>query len=126
MGDYRKLKFYHRARALSIRIHHLVAALPTAEQFRRGDQIIRASSSIRNNIVEGSSGSNSEFARFLASSIKSADEVQEQLQELSDVGLLRANDEDLLGEPSAIAAMITEFRKKILRSNRNGEPPSSK
>jgi four helix bundle protein len=116
MGDYRKLRFYHRARALSIRVSRLVASLPHAEQWRRGDQLIRAASSIRNNIVEGSSGSNREFARFLSSSIKSSDEVQEQLQELSDVGLLRSEDAELLGEPADIAAMITDFRKKILRS----------
>lgn len=119
MGDYRKLDFYHRARALSVRIHHLVAALPRAEQRRRGDQIIRAAGSIRNNIVEGSSASNCEFARFLSHSIRSADEVEEELQELVDVGLLRAEDEDLLGEPSEIAAMITAFRTRILRSGSN-------
>jgi four helix bundle protein len=116
MGDYRKLDFYHRARTLSIRVHRLVAQLPRAEQSRRGDQIISAASSIRNNIVEGSSGSNREFARFLSHAIRSADEVQEQLQELADVGLLCPADADLLGEPKHIAAMITSFRKKILRS----------
>jgi four helix bundle protein len=88
MGDYRKLAFYHRARALGIRVHRLVAQLPFGEQIRRGDQIVRATNSIRNNIVEGSSGTNVEFARFLTYSIKSADEVQDQLQDLADVGLL--------------------------------------
>jgi len=116
MGDYRKLRFYPRARALSVRVHGLVASLPRAEQIRRGSQIISATSSIRNNIVEGSSGTPGEFARFLSHAIKSADEVQEQLQELADVGLLRKEDADLLGEPRQIAAMITSFRKKILRS----------
>jgi four helix bundle protein len=94
--------------------------LPREEQWRRGDQLIRAASSIRNNIVEGSSGSNREFARFLSFSVKSADEVQEQLQELSDVGLLRSEDAELVGEPAEIAAMITAFRKKIRRSTSEG------
>ena len=117
MGDYRKLRIYHRARALSIRVHRLVLRLPAREQFRYGDQVIRAANSIRNNIVEGSSGSTSEFARFLTHAIKSADEVQDQLQSLADVGLLPGIDADLLGEPKQIAAMITDFRKKILRSD---------
>ena len=119
IGDYRKLAFCNRARALSIRVHRLVAALPRAEQFRRGDQIIGAASSIRNNIAEGSSGSRGEFARFLSHAIKSADEVEEELQELADVGLLRPEDADLLGEPRQIAAMITSFRRKILHSGNN-------
>ena len=117
MGDYRRLRFYHRARALSVRVHRLVASLPRAEQHRRGDQLIRAANSIRHNIVEGSSGSTPEFARFLSHSIKSADEVQDQILDLAEVGLLRSEDADLLDEPSQIAAMISGFRKKILRSD---------
>jgi four helix bundle protein len=117
MADYRRLRFYHRARALGIRIHRLVARLPVREQIRRGDQIVRAANSIRNNIVEGSSGTDAEFARFLAHSIKSADEVQGQLQDLEDVGLLARRDADLLGEPAQIAAMITVYRQKLLGSD---------
>src|SRR5689334_17418112 len=115
MGDYRKLRVYHRARLLGIRVHYLVERLPFREQIRRGDQLVRAANSIRNNIVEGSSGSNTEFASFLRHSIRSADEVQDQLQDLADVGLLAERDADLLGEPAQLAAMITDFRKKILR-----------
>ena len=116
MGDYRRLRIYHRARALSIRIHFLAARLPFREQIRRGDQIVRAANSIRNNIVEGSSGSEAEFASSLRHSIKSADEVHDQLQDLADVGLLEVRDADLLGEPRQLAAMITAFRQKLLRS----------
>ena len=118
MGDYRKLRIYHRARLLGIRVHHLVARLPFPEQIRRGDQLVCAANSIRNNIVEGSSGSNTEFASWLRHSIKSADEVQDQLQDLADVELLPERDVDLLGEPAQLAAMITDFRKKILRGGR--------
>jgi len=115
MADYRKFHFYHRARALAARIHELVQRLPLREQIRRGDQIVRAANSIRNNIVEGSSGTKVEFARFLSYSIKSADEVQGQLQDLADVQLLPPQDSELLGEPSQIAAMITAYRKKMFR-----------
>jgi len=117
MGNYENLRFLHRARVLAVRVHHLVSRLPPAERRRRGDQLIRAANSIRNNIVEGSTGTVPQFARFLAHAIASADEVQEQLLDLADVGLLAVKDADLLGEPSEIAAMITAFRKKILRSN---------
>jgi four helix bundle protein len=113
MGDYRKLRFWQRARALSIRVHRLVQRLPRAEQFRRGDQLIRAANSIRHNIAEGSSGTNAQFANFLGHAIASADEVEDELRELADVSLLPATDADLLGEPSQIAAMMTEYRRKL-------------
>jgi len=116
MGDYRKLSFYHRARALSIRVHHLVRHLPPTERFRRGDQLIRATNSIKNNIVEGSSGSAVQFARYLGHAIASADEVHEELQDLADIDLLTGDDADLLDEPAHLAAMITAFRKKIMQS----------
>jgi four helix bundle protein len=114
VADYRDFHFYHRARALAIRIHRSVQRLPYSEQIRRGDQLVRAANSIRNNIVEGSSGTKAEFARFLSHSIKSADEVQGQLQDLADVGLLQSEDQDLLGEPAQIAAMMVSYRKKML------------
>jgi four helix bundle protein len=113
VADYRNFDFYHRARALAIRIQRLVERLSFREQIRRGDQIVRAANSIRNNIVEGSSGTKAELAQFLSYSIKSADEVEAQLQDLADVNLLRLEDADLLGEPAQIAAMITVYRAKL-------------
>ncbi|HEY7396007.1 MAG TPA: four helix bundle protein [Gemmatimonadaceae bacterium] len=115
MSDYRKLDIYHRARALSTRVHHLVKALPRAEQFRRGDQLIRSANSIRNNIVEGSTaGSPVHVAKYLRTSIGSADELQDQILALSDVELLPSEFRDLLSEPSEVAAMIVSYRKTVL------------
>ena len=90
----------------------------TIERLRRGDQLIRAANSIRNNIVEGSGyGNTRQFARYLQYAIASADEVTDQIEALSDVGLLPEGDIDLLSEPSQIAAMTTAFRKRILDSD---------
>src|SRR4051812_7623893 len=119
MGDYRKLRFWKRARALAVRIHRLVQRLPFSERRRRGDQLIRTANSIRNNIVEGSGGNDAQFASFLGHAIRSADEVQDELQDLEDVGLLPPVDADLLGEPSQIAAMMTVFRQKIRPPKKN-------
>ena len=98
MSDYRKLEIWRRARALSIRVHKLVGKLDRVEQFRRGDQLIRAANSIRNNIAEGSGlGTPLQFAKSLRSSIGSANEVQDEIQELHDVGLLPPEDFELIG-----------------------------
>jgi four helix bundle protein len=116
MSDYRKLRFWQRARTLGVRVHFLVAKLPPAERHRRGDQLIRAANSIRHNIAEGSGAcSTAQFARYLQYAMSSADELQDEIQDLADVQLLPRDDVDLLGEPAAIAAMIAGFRKKILR-----------
>ena len=117
MSDYRRLKIWQRARVLSIRIRRMVARLPRHEQFRSGDQIVRAAGSIRHNIADGSSSESSrEFARYLAHSIRSADELADELDELYEAGLLPSADVDLLPEPSEIAAMIVSFRRSVLRS----------
>jgi len=54
MGDYGKLRLLHRARVRAVRMQRLVGRLPPAERPRRGDQLIRAANSIKNNMVEGS------------------------------------------------------------------------
>ena len=92
MSDYRKLRIWQRARALTIRVHHLVGKLPRVEQYRRGDQIVRSADSIRNNIVEGSGlGTPAQFAKHLRSSVD---------------------------ESSEVAAMIVEFRKTVVRNGK--------
>ena len=117
MSDFRKLRIWQRARALSIRVHHLVAKLPRVEQFRRGDQIIRSANSIRHNIAEGSGlGTPPQFAKHLRSSIGSANELEDQLLALSDVGLLPTEDGDLIDESAEVAAMIVDFRKTVVRN----------
>ena len=119
MSDYRKLDIWHRARALSIRIQHLVKKLPRAEQFRRGDQMIRSANSIRNNIAEGSGlGTTPQFANRLRTSIGSANELEDQLVGLSDVDLLPPEDRDLIDESAEVAAMIVSFRETIVRDGR--------
>ena len=119
MSDYRKLRIWQRARALTIRVHHLVSKLPRVEQYRRGDQIIRSANSIRNNIVEGSGlGTPAQFAKHLRSSVGSANELEDQLRELDDVNLLPSEDRDLIDESSEVAAMIVEFRKRVVRNGK--------
>ena len=117
MVNYRRLEFWKRARILTKRVHAVVGRLPRVEQIRLGDQIVRAAGSVKNNIVEGATSETKlEFARFLQYAIRSANEVQTQLEELDDVELLQPPDRDLLGEPEQIAAMMATYRKKLIDS----------
>jgi four helix bundle protein len=118
MVNYRTLEFWRRSRVLAVRIHRLVQRLPRAEQVRRGDQLVRAADSIRNNIVEGAPAETKrEFARYLQYAIRSANEVQSELEGLNDIDLLPPADHDLLGEPEQIAAMMAAYRNKMLKSD---------
>src|SRR5436189_6468290 len=107
MGDYRKLVVWQRLRVLAVRVHRLVAALPPSERFELGNQLKTAANSIRNNIAEGAGLNTPRFFAFhLRRALGSANEVQDQLQHLEDVNLLRPEDADLPVEVSDIRAMV--------------------
>lgn len=68
------------ARVLTKQAYKLVKNINFLKDYGLKDQICRASVSVMSNIAEGfNSGSNAEFARFLAYSQRSCSEVQSQL-----------------------------------------------
>jgi four helix bundle protein len=120
MTDYRKIKAWRRARALSRRVFLLIGKLPLEERIRRADHISKTTTQIRAAIVEGSGNESPlEFARFLGYAIRSADELGDELQELADIDLLPPEDRDLPDECHQIAAMTVAFRKAVLRTHRS-------
>lgn len=78
--------------------------------------MLRAAESIPTNIVEGCfSASQKDFARFLEVSIKSAGEVEYELQLAYDCGVLRyRNWKALTGATVEVRRMTIGLRKKIL------------
>jgi four helix bundle protein len=114
VSDFRKLQIWQRARVMTIRVHRLVQRLPPVERTRRGDQLIRTAISIRHNIAEGSGrGTPGQSAQFLSIAAASANEPDDAIEELDDVGLLAPEDRDLMSESRQIAAMIVAFRKTL-------------
>jgi four helix bundle protein len=77
-----------------------------------------AAESIAFNIVEGcGSTSSKEFARFLEISIRSASELEYQLQLAADSGLLqRCLARPLAAETVEIRRMLCGLRRKVLRA----------
>lgn len=77
-----------------------------------------AAESIAFNIVEGcGSTSSREFARFLEISIKSASELEYQLQIAGDCGLLQQGiSRSLSAETVEIRRMLCGLRRKVLRA----------
>ncbi len=114
VGDYRKLLVWQRATGLARRVRALVDALPPRERRNIGDQLLRASGSIRFNIAEGA-GLNSDagFARHLRIAPGSANEVQDQLADLEAVGLLAESDRELPKEVAEIRAMLAVLHRRV-------------
>jgi four helix bundle protein len=114
MGDYRKLLVWQRARALEARVRSLVGLLPPAERIRLGDQIIRAALSVRLNIAEGAGlNTDRQFARHLLLALGSANEVQDALDAIDDLGHLPSTDLDLVDETSQLRAMLASLHKRV-------------
>ena len=120
VSDYRKLFIWQRARVVATRVNGVVQRLPGVERRRRGDQIVRAAISIRLNIAEGSGrGTAAQFAHHLRIALSSANELEDALQELDDVGLLPSGERELVDESRQLAAMISAFRNRVLHPRAN-------
>jgi four helix bundle protein len=89
MQDFRRLLVWHRAHTLALDMHRAIDAFPRGKCAELKAQMRRATESIANNIVEGcAAASRKEFARYLDISIKSASEVDYQLQLAHDLGAI--------------------------------------
>jgi|TARA_Y100000296_G_scaffold81321_1_gene108312 four helix bundle protein len=116
--DFRKLKFWHKARKLVKDIYLMTRGLPTGERFGLTSQIQRATVSIAANIAEGCGrGSKADLARFLQISIGSCSEVDCLLVLLCDLEYLKP------GTATCFCDRVQEIQKmlnsyvSILRSN---------
>ena len=85
------LEVFQRAYRLSLEVHRVSLEFPRIEQFALADQIRRASKSICANIAEGfgkQRQSRTEFHRFVAMAIGSADEMQVWAMHCRDLGYI--------------------------------------
>ncbi|MGK2934781.1 MAG: four helix bundle protein [Gemmatimonadaceae bacterium] len=115
---------WHRAHALALDVRRVTKAFPRSGYTAQRTQILRAVESIPTNIVEGCfAASQKDFARFLDVSIKSAGEVEYQLQLAHDSGVLRyRNWRSLSAETVEVRRMTIGLRKKVLGKPDPEEP----
>ena len=77
MQNFRDLKVWHKAHAVTLSIYRATEKLPAAERYGLTSQMRRAASSIPANIAEGCvRSSDSDFARFLHVALGSASELE--------------------------------------------------
>ena len=122
MQDFRRLLVWERAHDLVLGVRRGVRKFPRSERGSLKSQMTNAAESIAFNIVEGcGSTSSKEFARFLEISIRSASELEYQLQLAVDAGLLqRGVSRPLSAETVEIRRMLCGLRRKVLRGRGPG------
>lgn len=77
MQDFRDLKVWHKAHAVTLAIYRATEKFPMAERYGLTSQMRRAASSIPANIAEGCGrSSDADFARFLHVALGSASELE--------------------------------------------------
>jgi four helix bundle protein len=120
MQDFKQIKAWQRAHALSIALHKETRHFPRAGHRRLQAQLTGAADSIGDNIAEGSgAATNKEFGRFLDISIKSANETEGHLLKARDLGLISQEKwQRFTDETIEIRKMTYGYRKKILASHR--------
>lgn len=123
MQEFRKLKVWQKAHALALDVRRVTKGFPRSGFTAQRSQILRAVESIPTNIVEGCfAASQKDFARFLEVSIKSAGEVEYQLQLAYDSGVLHyKNWQSLTASTVEVRRMTIGLRKKVLgKPDRDG------
>jgi four helix bundle protein len=116
MRDYKKIKAWQRGHRFMIAVHKLLRRFPRVGYGHLKAQLGKSSGSMPTNIVEGCiADSNKEFARYLAVSIRSANETEEHLLTAKDLGLLEPTKwHRFTNECTEIRKMTIAYRKKVL------------
>jgi four helix bundle protein len=129
MQDFRRLVVWQRAHAFALDVRRATDAFPRAVYAALKSQIRRAAESVASNVVEGcAAASRRDFARFLDIGMKSASEVDYQLQLARDLGVLgHAAWKPLAREVVELRRMLSGLRRTVLAAaarERLPGPPS--
>jgi four helix bundle protein len=116
MQDFRQLKVWQKAHALTLAVYPITAALPREEMYGLTSQLRRASASIAANLAEGCGrNGDAELARFCSIALGSASELEYHLLLAKDLKLIKPKDYELLaGQATEVKRRLTAFRRKLI------------
>ena len=115
MQDFRNLKVWGKAHALTLDVYKASKSFPREEMYGLTSQMRRASVSIGSNIAEGTCRrGDAEFARFLQMAAGSASEVEYHLPLARDLELLKPTDcKRLSDEVVEVKRMLSSLMQKL-------------
>jgi four helix bundle protein len=115
--DHTKLRAFHVADELSVKVYEETRSFPAEERFELSAQLRSSALSVPSNIVEGCARhSETEFIRFLDIAYGSARELEYQLTLASRLGFLSA-ESTLPGKSTELSkilnGLIRSFRPQV-------------
>lgn len=118
MKDFRTLKVWEKAHALTLAIYKATEKFPKQEMYALTSQIQRAAVSIPANIAEGcGKDSDAEFKRYFLISMGSASELEYLLLLARDLGYLPENIfQSMTNDLVEIRKMLNAFIQKLKTS----------
>jgi four helix bundle protein len=116
MGDFRQLKVWQRAHALTLEVYRVTRGFPPEERYELSSQLRRAAASVESNICEGSGRrTEGEFRQFLSVARGSIREVEGQLLIARDLGYLTLEQwAPMAKESQRISRMLTKLILTLL------------
>jgi len=118
MQDFRNLKVWQKAHALTLEVYRNTRSFPVDERFGLTTQLRRASASVPANLAEGCArGGDVDFARFVNIAAGSASEADYHLLLARDLGYFDDTAyKPLLDQVSEVKRMLNSF-ERTLRKN---------
>jgi len=115
MKDFREVKAWEKAHALTLAVYRATACLPRDELFGLTSQLRRGCASVPANIAEGCGrGSDGELRRFLEIASGSASETEYHLLLARDLRYLPLTSYDSLNRQIVeVKRMLSAFIKKL-------------
>ncbi len=115
MQDFRNLKVWEKAHALTLEVYRVTASFPREERFALVDQLRRSASSIPTNIAEGCGReTDRDFAQFINIAAGSASECEYQLLLANDLGYLDGETHRQLdGRVNEVKRMLNALGRKL-------------
>lgn len=109
MQNFRDLKVWSKAHAVTLAIYEITEVFPAEERYGLRSQMRRAAASVPTNIAEGCvRSSKADFARFLHVAIGSASELEYLILLARDLGMLpTAKHDSLTTDVQEVKRMLT-------------------
>jgi four helix bundle protein len=116
MGDYQELMVWRKAHGLTLAVYQATNPFPREELYGLTSQLRRAAASIPANLAEGCGrNGDTEFARFCAIALGSANELEYHLLLAHDLKLLKtALYKDLASRTTELKRMLASLRRSLI------------